>query len=75
MSEADPITLQDQIEYCAEEARRWNHCAHHSNQASREALIRRNYYSAILASLRYLKDHHDLNTTQEIEPVEVSNGN
>lgn len=69
MSEANPITLDEQIFYCEEEARRWNHCAHHLNQAGNEALIRRNYYHAMLASLRYLKSTHDLGNTQEIPPV------
>lgn len=71
-----PITLQEQIEYCEAEAARWTRVIG-SNRFQPgwepEAQVRHDYYCAIVASLRYLQEKHDLFTTQEIEPVEVRN--
>jgi hypothetical protein len=72
MSGPTPITLDEQIRYCEEEAARWNHISARGAAKWAEAYVRHNYYCAILASLRYLKNHHDLSTTQEIEPVTVT---
>lgn len=69
-----PITLDEQIGYCTEEASRWRHIAISTAGQWSEAQVRCNYYCAIATSLRFLRDHHDLATTQEIEPVEVRNG-
>lgn len=73
-----PITLQEQIRYCEEEAARWQHFKAKARTAARwaEAKARHDYYQAIAASLRFLHESHDLATTQEIPPVkEVSNDN
>jgi hypothetical protein len=71
-----PITLEEQIGYCKEEAARWQHFKAKARTAARwaEAKVRHDYYQAIAASLRFLRDRHDLATTQEIKPVEVTNG-
>lgn len=71
-----PITLEEQIGYCTEEANRWRHFKAKARTAARwaEAKVRHDYYQAIAASLRFLRDRHDLATTQEIKPVEVTNG-
>ena len=69
-----PISLQEQIGYCTEEANRWRHIATTTAGQWGEAQTRYNYYCAIAASLRFLQDQHDLATTQEIPPVEVRNG-
>lgn len=70
-----PITLEEQIEYCEAEAARWTRVIG-SNRFQPgwgpEAEVRHDYYCAIAASLRFLRDHHDLATTQEIEPVTVT---
>lgn len=75
MSEnSTPITLQEQIGYCTEEANRWRHVATRTTPQWAEAQVRHDYYQAIAASLRFLHESHDLATTQEIKPVEVSDG-
>lgn len=71
-----PIPLDEQIEYCEAEASRWNRVIFGKRFQpgyGPEAQVRHDYYCAILGSLRFLRDHHDLATTQEIEPVEVDN--
>lgn len=71
-----PISLEEQVEYCEAEAARWTRVIG-SNRFQPgwgpEAQVRHDYYRAIAKSLRFLRDHHDLITTQEIEPVEVRN--
>lgn len=67
-----PITLEEQIGYCTEEATRWRHIATTTAGQWGEAQTRYNYYRAIAASLRFLHESHDLATTQEIEPVTVT---
>lgn len=67
-----PITLQEQIRYCEEEAARWTRVIG-SNRFQPgwgpEAEVRHSYYCAIAASLRFLHESHDLATTQEIKPA------
>lgn len=68
---SSPITLREQIDYCSEEITRWQRC-YDSNLMGKEALIRLWHYWAIRQSLYRLESHHDLATTQEIEPVTVT---
>lgn len=68
------FTLDEQIRYCEEEAARWQHVVARSAAKWADAKVRHDYYCAIAASLRFLRDRHDLATTQEIKPVEVTNG-
>jgi hypothetical protein len=53
-----PITLEEQIGYCKEEAARWQHFKAKARTAARwaDAKVRRDYYHAIVALLQSLQE-------------------